>query len=131
MTWFKSEILFHSTAAAYCTRDPANPTDVIMTVSIRSYMLDTTARYLQALKYSAWQSNLAAAPEEQQVFVEKDASPVTGSCGKQITTSEETLNFTFNLWTTEKDRCGVHVVMIFKLTLSKHVHAIYRDFFQL
>ena len=100
------------TVSSYCQRNPANPALVTLTVTVNGYRLPAGVDiYMQALYYSAWQPDIAAAPVEQQVFVEKDATPVTGTCGKALTTSPETLSFEFDVWgTSEKDKCGVFVV---------------------
>ena len=68
---------------------------------------------MQALRYDIWQSNVAAAAEEQQQFVLKTGAPVTGTCGKTLADNEETISLTIDV--TEADpenRCGITVVSI-------------------
>ena len=66
--------------------------------------------------YSSWQSDVTAVAEEQQVFVEKDAAPVTGTCGKTLTLDEESITITFDTAAAPKDRCGITVVRFISST---------------
>ena len=60
--------------------------------------------------YSSWQPDLSADPVEQQVFVEKDASPYSGVCGKTLTLSSESISVAIDVTDKERNRCGITVV---------------------